>query len=151
MLVEAMTEQGWSSVVQKLFKSHDLVRVHWNVEDEVSALQDGLTLLIVCAQFDNAAMMEWLRLTGGMFIDEKDHSGRTALHWAAYKVSGNGHRKSVQWLLSRGASLIERDIDGMTPLHLASMQGHKMVGSSIHHTSFDMIIKSWTSDSFSFN
>lgn len=89
MLVEAMTEQGWSSVVQKLFKSHDLVRVHWNVEDEVSALQDGLTLLIVCAQFDNAAMMEWLRLTGGMFIDEKDHSGRTALHWAAYKVSGN--------------------------------------------------------------
>ncbi|KAF4715185.1 hypothetical protein FOZ63_005814, partial [Perkinsus olseni] len=110
MMVEAMTpaSRGRDSAVQALLNTHDL---------------DGFTLLIVCAQFDNVAMMEWLWLTGGLFIDERDNLGRTALHWAAYK----GHRKSVQWLLSRGASLTERDEEGITPLHLASMQGHTMV------------------------
>eukprot|EP00913_Durusdinium_trenchii_P023771 g22325.t1 len=65
---------------------------------------DGFTPFIISAQTDNAPVMEWMYLKG-ISIEEQDDYGRTALQWACYK----GNRRTVQWLLSRSASIVHRD------------------------------------------
>ncbi|GMG14530.1 unnamed protein product [Phytophthora fragariaefolia] len=54
-------------------------------------------------------------------VDEVDHLGRTALHWAA--LSGSDEVLSL--LLRNGASIDQQDaLDGLTALHYATFYGH---------------------------
>ncbi|KAG2775348.1 hypothetical protein PC116_g20380 [Phytophthora cactorum] len=54
-------------------------------------------------------------------VDEVDHLGRTALHWAA--LSGSDEVLSL--LLRNGASIDQQDtLDGLTALHYAAFYGH---------------------------
>ncbi|ETI32872.1 hypothetical protein F443_20395 [Phytophthora nicotianae P1569] len=54
-------------------------------------------------------------------VDEVDHLGRTALHWAA--LSGSDEVLSL--LLRNGASVDQQDtLDGLTALHYAAFYGH---------------------------
>lgn len=87
---------------------------------------DGFTPFIICAQNDNAAVMEWMYLKG-ISVEEQDDWGRTALQWACYK----GHRRSVQWLLSRSANVAHRDHEGMTAIHWAALKGHEQVAEML--------------------
>lgn len=86
----------------------------------------GYTPFIICAQNDNAPVMEWMYLKG-ISVEEQDDWGRTALHWACYK----GHRRAVQWLLSRSASIVHRDHEGMTAIHWAALKGHEQVAEML--------------------
>jgi serine/threonine-protein phosphatase 6 regulatory ankyrin repeat subunit B len=51
------------------------------------------------------------------------HREVTALHLAAY----NGHRQTVEFLLSKGAEVNAKGNDGSTPLIAAAQKGHKEV------------------------
>ncbi len=53
------------------------------------------------------------------YINEKDSSGRTALHFAAE----NGHIDIMKLLLEKGA-LIYRSFKGDSPFHEAALNGH---------------------------
>ncbi|KAE9123284.1 hypothetical protein PF007_g7111 [Phytophthora fragariae] len=54
-------------------------------------------------------------------VDEVDHLGRTALHWAA--LSGSDEVLSL--LLRNGASIDQQDtLDGLSALHYAAFYGH---------------------------
>lgn len=87
---------------------------------------DGFTPFIVCAQNDNAPVMEWMYLKG-ISVEEQDDWGRTALQWACYK----GHRRTVQWLLSRSANVVHRDHEGMSAIHWAALKGHEQIADAL--------------------
>ncbi|XP_064601004.1 ankyrin-3-like [Liolophura sinensis] len=53
-------------------------------------------------------------------INQKDHEGMTALHWAAFHDRPN----HVRILLERGADIFREDIDGKTALHWAAQNGN---------------------------
>ena len=53
-------------------------------------------------------------------IDELDQYGWAQLHWAC----SYGHKASVEHLLSNGANIEAKDLDGKTPLHKATSFGH---------------------------
>lgn len=60
-------------------------------------------------------------LNNGQSVDEVDHLGRSALHWAAL----SGSDDIVALLLRNGASLDLQDaLDKLTPLHYAAYYGH---------------------------
>jgi pectate lyase len=51
----------------------------------------------------------------GTDINEKDVSGKTALHYAVEY----GHKDVVEWLIDNGANVNAKDKDGNTPAHIA--------------------------------
>lgn len=60
-------------------------------------------------------------LDSGQNVDEVDHLGRSALHWAAL----SGMDGIVDKLLRNGASVDMQDkLDGLTPLHYSAYYGH---------------------------
>jgi len=60
-------------------------------------------------------------LDSGQHVDEVDHLGRSALHWAAL----SGQDAIVDKLLRNGASVDLQDkLDALTPLHYAAYYGH---------------------------
>mmetsp|Transcript_87369 Transcript_87369/g.199527 ORF Transcript_87369/g.199527 Transcript_87369/m.199527 type:complete len:190 (-) Transcript_87369:1353-1922(-) len=87
---------------------------------------DGFTPFVICAQFDNTPLMEWMYLKGNS-TEDQDNLGRTALQWACYK----GHCKTAQWLLSRGANIRHRDFEGMTALHWSALKGHEAIANML--------------------
>jgi palmitoyltransferase len=54
-------------------------------------------------------------------VDERDHMGHTALHWAVYQSD----EVSTQILLKMGADPNATDCDGLTALHWAALAGNK--------------------------
>ncbi|TQN71201.1 Tankyrase-1 [Colletotrichum shisoi] len=56
----------------------------------------------------------------GACVDEKDHDGATAMHFA----SDYGHTEMVNLLVESGANLDSMDDEGWTPLNDASFYGH---------------------------
>ena len=71
----------------------------------------------------NAGFVEIVRLlidNGAELEVNSSGRGRTSLHHAAIQ----GHRNVVELLLSRGAYLGARDMDGWTPLHHAASKGY---------------------------
>ncbi len=56
-------------------------------------------------------------------VDDKDNSGKTALHLAC----SEGHSKVCQLLLKFGADIEAVTADKMTPLHNAILHGHSEV------------------------
>ncbi|KAF8460708.1 hypothetical protein DFH94DRAFT_123302 [Russula ochroleuca] len=54
-------------------------------------------------------------------VDERDHMGHTALHWAVYQRD----EVSTQILLKMGADPDAADRDGLTTLHWAAVTGFK--------------------------
>ena len=61
-------------------------------------------------------------------VDDRDLiRGKTALHVSIEK----GHKRCVKALLSRQARVDIKDKKGNTPLHLAAIEGHEMVGVRI--------------------
>ncbi|GMF65280.1 unnamed protein product [Phytophthora lilii] len=62
-----------------------------------------------------------LCLGSGQIVDEVDHLGRTALHWASL----SGSDEVLSMLLRNGASIDQQDsLDGLTALHYAAFYGH---------------------------
>lgn len=68
------------------------------------------------------------------FINQRDDSGRTALHLAAL----NGHAKVVKLLMKKGA-LIYRSYIGDTPFHLAAVNNHIECMNVILNVNFRLI------------
>lgn len=62
-------------------------------------------------------------LSTGVFIDQRDDQGCTALHWAADRGADN----VISMLLSHGADINATDEDGQTPLQYAILCDHKQV------------------------
>ena len=62
----------------------------------------------------NVAVLEYL-LDSGANIDDTDSFGDTPLHHAAF----DGHRRIVEFLLSKGADPTIRNLNGATPLAVA--------------------------------
>ena len=80
--------------------------------------------LALAAQKGHLSRVQRLLREGGVCIDEKNDSGKTALLWAAVM----GHLSVVQWLLREGGARIdEKDIFNETALLLAAQQGHLSV------------------------
>ncbi|KAL4156887.1 hypothetical protein PRNP1_005913 [Phytophthora ramorum] len=81
----------------------------------------GRFALFLQATRSGDARTAQLCMGSGQKVDEIDHLGRTALHWAA--LSGSDEVLSL--LLRNGASIDQRDtLDGLTALHYAVFYGH---------------------------
>ena len=50
----------------------------------------------------------------GAEVNQKDDSGRTAIHWAA---RGHGSRQMIKFLVEKGANVRGRDSERSTALH----------------------------------
>lgn len=85
-----------------------------------SALKDkedqfGRTPLMYCVLADRLDCADTL-LKAGADVNKTDHSQRTALHLAAQK----GNYRFMKLLLTRRANWMQKDLEEMTPLHLAT-------------------------------
>ncbi|XP_073083145.1 inversin isoform X7 [Manis javanica] len=85
-----------------------------------SALKDkedqfGRTPLMYCVLADRLDCADAL-LKAGADVNKTDHSQRTALHLAAQK----GNYRFMKLLLTRRANWMQKDLEEMTPLHLAT-------------------------------
>ncbi|XP_034409004.1 inversin isoform X2 [Cyclopterus lumpus] len=77
--------------------------------------QFGRTPLMYCVLADRLDCAEIL-LKAGASVNKTDHSQRSALHLAAQK----GNVRFLKLLLSRRANWLQKDLEEMTPLHLAT-------------------------------
>uniref|UniRef100_A0A8C5EHP3 Inversin n=1 Tax=Gouania willdenowi TaxID=441366 RepID=A0A8C5EHP3_GOUWI len=77
--------------------------------------QFGRTPLMYCVLADRLDCAEIL-LKAGASVNKTDHSWRSALHLAAQK----GNVRFLKLLLSRRANWLQKDLEEMTPLHLAT-------------------------------
>uniref|UniRef100_A0A8K9XA88 Inversin n=1 Tax=Oncorhynchus mykiss TaxID=8022 RepID=A0A8K9XA88_ONCMY len=77
--------------------------------------QFGRTPLMYCVLADRLDCAETL-LKAGASVKKTDHSQRTALHLAAQK----GNVRFLKLLLSRRADWLQKDLEEVTPLHLAT-------------------------------
>ncbi|KAM9723803.1 inversin isoform 1-T3 [Menidia menidia] len=105
--VHAAAVNGDRSALVKLITADPLLRDH---ED-----QFGRTPLMYCVLADRLDCAEIL-LKAGASVNKTDHSQRAALHLAAQK----GNLRFLKLLLSRRANWLQKDLEGMTPLHLAT-------------------------------
>lgn len=81
--------------------------------------KQGLTVMHVAAQSDQPLILAYF-YDLGISINEPDLKGGIPLHWAAYM----GSETSASLLLSWNSKLIEeKDNEGQTPLHLATLSG----------------------------
>lgn len=105
--VHAAAVNGDRSALHKLITADPTLRDH---ED-----QFGRTPLMYCVLADRLDCAEAL-LKAGASVNKTDHSQRTALHLAAQK----GNMRFLKMLLSRRADWLQKDLEEMTPLHLAT-------------------------------
>ncbi|XP_059511355.1 inversin isoform X2 [Stegostoma tigrinum] len=92
---------------------HKLITANPNIKDAED--QFGRTPLMYCVLADRLDCAEAL-IKAGVNINKADHSQRTALHLAAQK----GNYRFMKLLLSRRANWMQKDLEEMTPLHLAT-------------------------------
>ena len=78
---------------------------------------DGATLLHHAAGFGRLDTMTWL-VDAGADVNAKTLRGATALHWAIHDDA------KVRLLLTRGAVVNTKQVDGRTPLFLAASLGN---------------------------
>ncbi|XP_008430853.1 inversin isoform X2 [Poecilia reticulata] len=105
--VHAAAVNGDRSVLVKLITAEPQLR---DQED-----QFGRTPLMYCVLADRLDCAEVL-LKAGASVNKTDHSQRSALHLAAQKANV----RFLKLLLSRRANCLQKDLEGMTPLHLAT-------------------------------
>ncbi|KAK2844540.1 hypothetical protein Q5P01_011199 [Channa striata] len=105
--VHAAAVNGNRSALLKLITAEPLLR---DRED-----QFGRTPLMYCVLADRLDCAEIL-LKAGASVNKTDHSQRSALHLAAQK----GNVRFLKLLLSKRANWLQKDLEGMTPLHLAT-------------------------------
>ncbi|XP_068792443.1 inversin isoform X8 [Struthio camelus] len=105
--VHAAAVNGDKSVLQKLIAGNSELK---DKED-----QFGRTPLMYCVLADRLDCAEAL-LKAGADVNRADHSQRTALHLAAQK----GNYRLMKLLLARRGNWMQKDLEDMTPLHLAT-------------------------------
>ncbi|KAF7691897.1 hypothetical protein HF521_010864 [Silurus meridionalis] len=105
--VHAAAVNGDRSSLQRLITAEPCLR---DSED-----QFGRTPLMYCVLADRLDCAETL-LKAGASVNKADRSKRTALHLAAQK----GNVRFMKLLLSRHANWLLKDLEEMTPLHLAT-------------------------------
>lgn len=92
-------------------------------DDAVPAIPGRFSLFLNAAREGNLVNFRWC-LSNGQEVDQVDHLGRSALHWAAL----SGTDEIVELLVRNGASLDLRDVlEQLTPLHYAAYYGHVKV------------------------
>jgi len=79
---------------------------------------DGWPLLTIAARDGRRPLVDLL-LKSGAKVNDKNHSGETALHYAA----ANGHKAVAEALLKNKADVNARSETGATPLALAQASG----------------------------
>ncbi|NWI15695.1 INVS protein, partial [Crypturellus soui] len=105
--VHAAAVNGDKSALQKLIAGNSELK---DKED-----QFGRTPLMYCVLADRLDCAEAL-LKAGADVNRADHSQRTALHLAAQK----GNYRFMKLLLARKGNWMQKDLEDMTPLHLAT-------------------------------
>ncbi|KAJ0396200.1 hypothetical protein P43SY_001907 [Pythium insidiosum] len=91
-------------------------------------------LFLRAAKENDLTNFQWC-IDNGQDVDEVDHLGRSALHWAAMI----GTDEIVSILLRNGASIDLRDtLDGLAPLHYAAFYGHVKVTRQLVDAGADM-------------
>ncbi|CAG7726424.1 unnamed protein product [Allacma fusca] len=65
-------------------------------------------------------------------LNDSNHNAWTSLHLAAHE----GNCGVLEILLKKGAFLL-KDLEGRTPLHLASQMGHREVNTPLHYTALN--------------
>ncbi|XP_028326601.1 inversin isoform X2 [Gouania willdenowi] len=105
--VHAAAVNGDRNALLRLITAESLLR---DQED-----QFGRTPLMYCVLADRLDCAEIL-LKAGASVNKTDHSWRSALHLAAQK----GNVRFLKLLLSRRANWLQKDLEEMTPLHLAT-------------------------------
>ncbi|NXA33988.1 INVS protein, partial [Eudromia elegans] len=105
--VHAAAVNGDKSTLQKLIAGNSELK---DKED-----QFGRTPLMYCVLADRLDCAEAL-LKAGADVNRADHSQRTALHLAAQK----GNYRFLKLLLARKGNWMQKDLEDMTPLHLAT-------------------------------
>ncbi|TSK20229.1 Inversin [Bagarius yarrelli] len=119
--VHAAAVNGDRSSLQKLITAEPCLR---DSED-----QFGRTPLMYCVLADRSDCAETL-LKAGASVNKADRSKRTALHLAAQK----GNVRFMKLLLSRHANWLLKDVEEMTPLHLATRHpSHKPLSLLLKH------------------
>ncbi|NWX91343.1 INVS protein, partial [Nothoprocta pentlandii] len=105
--VHAAAVNGDKSALQKLIAGNSELK---DKED-----QFGRTPLMYCVLADRLDCAEAL-LKAGADVNRADRSQRTALHLAAQK----GNYRFMKLLLARKGNWMQKDLEDMTPLHLAT-------------------------------
>jgi cytohesin len=86
----------------------------------INADRSGMTLFMLAVAGGHMGITQvFLELQGGQGLDERDDTGKTALHRAVI----GGHAEAAAWLLRNGAGASIRDENGMTPLMWIGEEG----------------------------
>ncbi|KAK1944481.1 Ankyrin repeat domain-containing protein 2 [Phytophthora citrophthora] len=101
-------------------KQQSKIAVTTGLKQQNSNFPGRFALFLQAAKSGDAKTVQ-LCLRSEQRVDEVDHLGRTALHWAA--LSGSDEVLSL--LLRNGASIDQKDtLDGLSALHYAAFYGH---------------------------
>ena len=85
--------------------------------------KDGATPLLVAAAIDRQDIVRLLVLLGGAELNIQDAEGSTPL----MKAIGKGDRKTVSFLLEKGADARLVDVNDISPLHIAAERGKESI------------------------
>jgi ankyrin repeat protein len=113
--LDATDEDGRTALHWAVKKGHEAVMAFLLSQGAQATIADtcGMTPFMSAAAGGHVSMAQMLlELQGGQGIDERDHEGKTALHFA---VQG-GHAEAAAWLLRNGAGASIRDRYGRAPL-----------------------------------
>jgi ankyrin repeat protein len=113
--LDATSIHGETALHWAVKRGHEAVMAFLLSQGAQATIADrcGMTPFMSAAAGGYVGMAQlFLELQGGQGIDDRGHTGKTALHWA---VQG-GHAEAAAWLLRNGAGASIRDEDGRTPL-----------------------------------
>jgi ankyrin repeat protein len=121
--LEALDKDGWTALHFAADEGHEQIIKFLLSHGAQANSQDGdgvTPLMQASLQGYLNVVQQLLQVVGNPGLEEGDRYGRTTLHHAAE----GGHADVMSYLLSHGAQANIRDGQGMTPLMMASWEGH---------------------------
>jgi ankyrin repeat protein len=131
--INARATNGWTAVMIAAVNGHThLVRdlLYAGADPNISDIYGWTPLMRATNENRDAVVRELLKIKE-TDVDAKDEHGDTALHHAAVK----GHVEIARALLARGAKVQSVNVDGRTPLMIASAQGYAQLAKILRSAS----------------
>ncbi|XVE89938.1 hypothetical protein DITRI_Ditri20bG0036400 [Diplodiscus trichospermus] len=132
-------EYGWTPLHYAIhFGAVDIFNVFLSYIDSSTTAyirdKEGMSVIHIAAREGEAIILEMLANHFPQLWDLQDNKGRTVLHQAVARIKLDCVKFILGSSLSHGGLINQKDNEGNTALHLATIHGH-------HHKIFELLIK----------